>query len=294
VADAGDIPDLPEAIGTPALRQAAIGGDPIAQFEVASRLAEGRGVEADAEAAAAWYRRAAASGLAPAQYRLGSLYEKGVGVIQDRDAARVWYERGAAQGNRKAMHNLAVLHADGIDGQPDFEAAARWFRAAADLGLSDSQYNLGILFARGLGVPQNFSESYKWFSILANRGDKDATIRRDAVAEKLDPQTLAAAKLAAQTWKAKHLDPEANAVRLPNEGWALQLDQGASAQPGADIVRNAQKLLSRLGYEPGPTDGQWGPKTKGAIESFQRDAGLQPTGALTPDLLRKLQQQASS
>lgn len=292
-AEAADAPELPEKIGSPALQQAAVGGNPIAQFEVASRLAEGRGIKADPAAAAAWYRRAAAGGLAPAQYRLGSLYEKGVGVAKDRAAARLWYERAAAQGNRKAMHNLAVLFADGIGGPPDFEVAARWFRAAAELGLADSQYNLGILYARGLGVPQNFSESYKWFSILANRGDKDAAIRRDAVAGKLDARTLAAAKLAVQTWKAKRLDPEANAVRLPNEGWALQLDKTPAAEPGADIIRNAQKLLVRLGYEPGPVDGRWGPKTKGALESFQRDAGLQPTGALTPDLLRKLQQSSS-
>ncbi|MDP2619146.1 MAG: peptidoglycan-binding protein [Hyphomicrobiales bacterium] len=293
VADVDDPPELSEKIGSAALRQAAIGGNPIAQFEVASWLAEGRGMKADPAAAAVWYRRAAAGGLAPAQYRLGSLYEKGTGVAQDRDAARIWYERAAARGNRKAMHNLAVLYADGIDGPPNFEAAARWFRAAAELDLADSQYNLGILYARGLGVPQNFSESYKWFSILAGRGDKDAGLRRDAVSGKLDAQALAATKLAAQTWKAQRMDPEANAVRLPNDGWAVELQEAPSADPGADIVRNAQKLLTDLGYEPGPVDGQWGPNTKRAIESFQRDAGLEPTGALTPALLRMLQQSSS-
>lgn len=292
-ADTDDAPELSEKIGSAALRQAAIQGNPIAQFEVATRLAEGRGIQADPAAAAAWYRRAAAAGLAPAQYRLGSLYEKGTGIAQDRGAARIWYKRAAAQGNRKAMHNLAVLHADGVSGTPNFEVAARWFQAAAELDLADSQYNLGILCARGLGVPQNFAESYKWFSILANRGDQDAAIRRDAVATKLDAQVLAATKLAVQTWKPKRMDPDANAVRLPEKGWTAQSQEKPSAESGADFIRDVQKLLTDLGYEPGPVDGQWGPKTKRAVESFQADAGLEPTGALTPDLLRKLQQSSS-
>ncbi|HXK53985.1 MAG TPA: tetratricopeptide repeat protein, partial [Hyphomicrobiales bacterium] len=132
---AEQLPALPEDLGPEALRQAAIDGNPIARFEVASRLAEGRGTAPDPASAARWFQLAAASGLAPAQYRLGSLYEKGIGVAKDRAAAAMWYERAAEQGNRKAMHNLAVLNADGIKDQPEFAAAARWFSAAAELGL---------------------------------------------------------------------------------------------------------------------------------------------------------------
>jgi localization factor PodJL len=282
------MPPLPEAVGPAALRQAASDGDPVAQFEVASRLAEGRGIDPDAATAAKWYQLAAASGLAPAQYRLGSLYEKGTGVAKDRSSARIWYERAAEQGNRKAMHNLAVLHADGINGQPDFANAARWFRAAAELGLNDSQYNLGILHVRGLGVPQNLAEAYKWFAILASHGDKDAAARRDAVAGQMDASAVAAARLAAKTWKAKPLIAQANAVRLPDAGWASPEPASNPALPGPEIIRTAQKLLSLGGYQPGPADGRWGPMTQTAIRTFQRDAGLEATGELTPDLLQKM------
>lgn len=295
-ATAGSLPPIPADLGPAALRQAALAGDPVAQFEIASRLAEGRGTAPDPAAALAWYQRAAASGLAPAQYRLGSMHEKGVGTGRDIDKARVWYERAAEQGNRKAMHNLAVLHTDGFGGQPDFQSAARWFRAAADLGLADSQYNLGILHVRGLGVPQNFIEAYKWFAIVAARGDRDAATRRDAIAGKLGAPDLAAAKLAVQTWKAKPLDAEANAVRLPNTGWQQGEPRteaaAAGSAPGPDIVRNAQKLLAALGYEPGPADGMTGPRTREAVRSFQEHSGIAPTGEITPDLIRKLQQTA--
>ena len=292
---------LPAELGPDGLRQAALAGDPIAQFEIASRYSEGRGIAADMATAAMWYQRAAAQGLAPAQYRLGSLYEKGEGVPIDLASAKIWYGRAASGGNRKAMHNLAVLYSDSKSGEPDFEKAAEWFKQAAELGLTDSQYNLGILYARGLGVPQNLSDAYKWFAILANNGDSDAAQRRDAIAEKLDAHSLAAAKLAAQTWRAKPLSPEANAVKLPSENWhnttsnaapALSVG-GTSAQPGRDIVRISQQLLNRLGYKVGDADGLWGPRTRAAVEAFERASGLPASGQLSPDLLFKMQDQLS-
>lgn len=284
---------LPAEIGPQALQSAALTGDPVAQFEVANRFAEGRGITADPVQAVAWYQRAAAQGLAPAQYRLASLYEKGIGTAKDANAARIWYQRAADQGNRKAMHNLAVLYADGAGDAPDFTAAANWFRAAAELGLEDSQYNLGIMHARGLGVPQNFAEAFKWFSILADKGDADAAGRRDLLAEKLDAQTLAAARLAAQTWRAKPMLSEANEIHLPDAGWEMPTPVAAPAGlPNRDIVRITQKLLTGLGFSPGPADGMWGPKTQTAIELFEQQAGLPRTGEITPDLIRKLQQKA--
>ena len=136
------------------LRDAAAAGDPAAQFEIGSRLADGRNMPRDPHAAAQWFERAAAQGLAPAQYRLGSLYEKGVGVFRDAALARAWYTKAADAGHARAMHNLAVLIAEGPGVKPDYSEAADWFRKAAQLGVKDSQYNLAILYARGLGLAE--------------------------------------------------------------------------------------------------------------------------------------------
>jgi localization factor PodJL len=213
---AGSLDDkLPAAIGGPALRAAALAGDPAAAYEVATHFAEGRGVAQNNEEAAHWLDRAAKMGLAPAQFRLGSLYEKGLGVKKDLAAARDLYRAAADQGHGKAMHNLAVLYAEGIDGASDYHAAAHWFRAAADRGLTDSQYNLGILYARGIGVDQSFAESYKWFSLAAKQGDNDAAKKRDEVASHLDREALAAARLAAQAWRAEPQPAEAITVKVP-------------------------------------------------------------------------------
>lgn len=210
---------LPATIGGPRLRAEAIAGNAAAEFEVANRYAEGRGVSRSDGEAMRWLELAAKQGLAPAQFRLGAFYEKGIAVKRDLAVAHDLYAAAAAKGNGKAMHNLAVLYAEGINGPADYRTAAQWFRKAADRGITDSQYNLAILYARGVGVPQSYTESYKWFALAASKGDSDAAKKRDEVAAHLDAQALAAAKLAVQKWSAEPQPEDAVNVKAPPGGW---------------------------------------------------------------------------
>ncbi|GIQ71680.1 tetratricopeptide repeat protein [Bradyrhizobium sp. RD5-C2] len=219
---------LPDAIGGPALRTAAIKGDAAAAYEVGVRFAEGKGVPANVDEAAKWYGRAAQAGVVPAMFRLGTFYEKGLSVKRDFDVARRYYVQAAERGNAKAMHNLAVLDADGGGKGADYKSAAQWFRKAGDRGVADSQVNLGILYARGIGVEQNLAESFKWFSLAAAQGDADAGHKRDDIAKRLDPQSLAAAKLAIQTFTPEPQPSDAVNVPAPAGGW-----DGAPVQPAA-------------------------------------------------------------
>lgn len=218
---------LPSEIGATRLRERANAGDAAAQYEIGVRYAEGRGVSSDTVRAARWFEQAAAQNLAPAQYRLGGMYERGTGVTKDLEAARRWYERAAQAGHVKSMHNLAVLHAEGGLGAPDYTTASYWFQKAAERGLVDSQYNLGVLTVRGLGAKRDLAEAYKWFALAADQGDADAAAKRDAVAAKLAPADLAAAKLAAQGFQAKPSDPTANEVAAPAGGWDAALPRNA-------------------------------------------------------------------
>ena len=59
-------------------------------------------------------------------------------------------------------------------------------------------------------------------------------------------------------------------------------------QPPPRAIREAQALMTALGYKPGPADGRWGPRTGRAYAAFQRDAGLPPGNVLTPDALRAM------
>jgi localization factor PodJL len=210
---------IPDGLGGPALRAAASRGEAAAAFEIAVRYAEGRGIAVNYGEAAKWYDRAAQKGVVPAMFRLGTILEKGLNGKKDIDAARRYYVLAAERGNAKAMHNLAVLDADGGGKGPNYKSASVWFRKAADHGIADSQYNLGILYARGIGVEQNLAESFKWFSLAATQGDADAARKRDDVAKRLDQQSLAAAKLAIQTFTPEPQPDDAINVAAPAGGW---------------------------------------------------------------------------
>ena len=222
---------LPDAIGGPVLRAAVLKGDPTAAYEIGVRFAEGKGVAPNYDEAAKWLDRAAQAGVVPAIFRLGTFYEKGLSVTKDIDIARRYYVQAAERGNAKAMHNLAVLDADGGGKGADYKGAAQWFRKAADRGIADSQYNLGILYARGIGVDQNLAESFKWFSLAAAQGDADAGRKRDDIAKRLDPQSLAAAKLAIQTFTPEPQPDDAINVASPAGGWDSAPAPAASTKP---------------------------------------------------------------
>jgi localization factor PodJL len=230
---------LPEGIGGPVLRTAALKGDPSAAYEVGVRYAEGKGVPASYDDAAKWYDRAAQAGLVPAIFRLGTLYEKGLSVKKDIDIARRYYLQAAERGNAKAMHNLAVLDADGGGKGANYKSASQWFRKAADRGVADSQFNLGILYARGIGVEQNLAESFKWFSLAAAQGDADSVRKRDDIAKRLDAQSLAAAKLAIQTFTPEGQPDDAVNVASPAGGWDVAPTQASSAKPAPAAAKPA-------------------------------------------------------
>ncbi len=287
-APAADVPANPDlAIASTKLRDAVVAGDPSAYFEVAVRYSEGRGVKADMSKAATWYKKAAESGVAVAQYRLGSLYERGQGVKRDLATAVMWYQRAADQGNIGAMHNLAVLLSEGVDGSPDHVKALQWFRAAGNYGVKDSQYNLGVLYARGIGTDADLVESYKWFAAAAAQGDTDAATRRDQVAQMMKPDDLAKARAAYQAWHAKTPLAEANSVVSPPGGWDT-LTAGITDSDRSGLVKKIQVLLAQQGYDPGPSDGIEGPKTREAVKAYQNASGMTATGKIDRNLVAVL------
>jgi localization factor PodJL len=170
-------------------------------------------------------------------FRLGTLYEKGSGVTKNIETARRYYTSAAERGNAKAMHNLAVLEADGGGNGANYRSASAWFHKAAMRGVADSQFNLGILYARGIGVEQNLAESFKWFSLAAAQGDADAGRKRDDVAKRLDPQSLAAAKLAVTSFTPEKQPEDAISVSAPPKGWDAPLEKTASAKTTSRAAR---------------------------------------------------------
>jgi localization factor PodJL len=197
---------LPEAIAPAALRDAAGNGDPAAEFEVATRFGDGRGVQKDPRLAFVWCQRAAMHGFAPAQFRLGSLHEHGIGTEIDLQRAKIWYGRAAEQGHAKAMHNLAVAMVGRGVSHPDYAGAAHWFREAAERGVTDSQFNLAVLCQKGQGLPRDLAGAYKWFALAARSGDREAEQHAEQIRVQLGPGELQAAEEWLTAWRSRPSD----------------------------------------------------------------------------------------
>ncbi|WFU09449.1 peptidoglycan-binding protein [Rhizobium sp. CB3090] len=278
---------VPDGIQPPTLVAAAKSGDPVALFEIGVRYTDGRGVAADLKQAANWYQLSADKGYAPAQYRLASMYEKGNGLERDLAKAKQYYEQAANQGNASAMHNLAVLYASGAAGPQDYPTAADWFTKAANLGVSDSQFNLAILYARGNGVKQDLQESYKWFAIAAKGGDKDASQKRDEVANAMKQDELESARAKVDLWKAQPLDAKANGTTIPEE-WTTGKGVNTASIDMKKAIRNIQAILNNNGFDAGPPDGNMGAKTVAALKNFQKSVGLPQDGRVTDQVVKEL------
>lgn len=54
---------------------------------------------------------------------------------------------------------------------------------------------------------------------------------------------------------------------------------------GQDVMR-LQLILQSLGYDPGPIDGIFGPRTKNAVMRLQRDNGITVDGIVGPETMR--------
>lgn len=147
-------------------------------------------------------RQAANGGYPAAQFYLSKMYESGKGgVKKDMPEARRWSERAATGGDARAMHNLALYYFKGEGGPRNVTTAATWFRKAADLGLVDSQFNLAQLYEGGYGVSQNPAEAYKWYVIAGRAGDATARSRANALRAQLTAEAQQTADRSAQAFR---------------------------------------------------------------------------------------------
>jgi peptidoglycan hydrolase-like protein with peptidoglycan-binding domain len=61
------------------------------------------------------------------------------------------------------------------------------------------------------------------------------------------------------------------------------------ASSGNGTVRDIQSKLAQQGYDPGPTDGRLGPRTRSAITQYQQKNNLLVDGNASPELLAHMQ-----
>ena len=157
----------------------------------------------------------------------------------------------------------------------DHATAAREARVPAEAGDADAQLLLGDLHASGRGVPQDFVLAHFWYNLAAANGAPPAAAARDALAARMTPAQVAEAQGLARNWR-------------PASGTA------PAAVATAAEAAEAQRLLARAGYDPGPADGKPGRRTRTAVQAFQRDAGLPVDGTISAALLAALRERLAA
>jgi putrescine transport system substrate-binding protein len=113
-------------------------------------------------------------------------------------------------------------------------------------------------------------------------------LKEEDISRQLDVKTKAAiSRFLSQTnADAKSADYEALLRSLftsiwDREGWGNGQAAGQDTIVERDKVKVSQEALKKLGYEPGPVDGKFGPATLASVEVFQEDLGMKIDGLLT-------------
>jgi peptidoglycan hydrolase-like protein with peptidoglycan-binding domain len=79
------------------------------------------------------------------------------------------------------------------------------------------------------------------------------------------------------------------AVRSSSRGDdSLRPGAGSGDPGGSQRVREVQRMLRSLGYDTGPVDGVFGPRTQAAVQWFQVKRGDRPSGVVDPQSLTRL------
>lgn len=179
-------------------------GDAIAQLTLGRMNMRGEGVPHNSAVAFEWHRKAAEQGNPNAQYELGVMHRDGLGTAADGQLALQWFKRAADRGAPAAFNAIGELYLDHQDIPQDFRVAFEWFSKGAEMDNAEAMYNLGMHYALGREGTPNEVEAFKWFDLAAgfdaDRVHEKAVRARMALAERLTPLQVWAAKVEALRW----------------------------------------------------------------------------------------------
>ncbi len=125
--------------------------DPMAEFDLATLLSDGKDHAQDLRAAATLFRQSAAAGYVPAMHSLGLLLVRNPGLARSPSEAVDMLNAAANAGSWKSSMLLGVLARDG-DGVPRNNEAAYYYFRVASLQGGDAAAKLLETDLRNLSV----------------------------------------------------------------------------------------------------------------------------------------------
>jgi peptidoglycan hydrolase-like protein with peptidoglycan-binding domain len=84
------------------------------------------------------------------------------------------------------------------------------------------------------------------------------------------------------------LPERAEVSRTPEVSRPPEMSRGPVDLSNREVLRDAQRQLKALGFNPGSTDGTFGPQTEAALRAYQHSYRLPETGRLDEVTLRSL------
>ncbi len=161
------------------IREAAGGGDPIAQVELGRMHHIGRGVAEDGKAAFELTKRAAEQGLPRAQFNLGVHYEHGIGVGSSLPDAVENYQRAAERGFARALLALGLMYRSGKGVPQDFQRSLELIGAAAKQHLPGAELAMAEIYDVGAGVGRDEAIANNWLDCALSQGYTPAAQYRE-------------------------------------------------------------------------------------------------------------------
>jgi TPR repeat protein len=168
----------------------AVGGDPVAQRNLAIVYLKGLGVPANESTAMKWCKRAAENGDAAAQTELAFRYEMGWGVPMDDPASLSWVQKAAAQNYPDALALLGVRYESGAGVDRSSTEALRYYRAAAEAGHARAMCYVGDMYYRA----PDAVEAHRWHVAALAAGDERCAANAQISSQALPSHTRAAAE----------------------------------------------------------------------------------------------------
>ena len=144
--------------------EAAINGDPHAQYRLYALYSSGKIFEKDINKAYEWLKKAAEQDYAMAQFSLGLSYLNGDDIPKNIKEGVKWYRKAGYNDELQTIRTLGYMYESGDNVTQDFKEAAKWFYKGALNGDIDSQLSLGIYYANGYGVSKDLSEAKYWIN----------------------------------------------------------------------------------------------------------------------------------
>jgi predicted lipoprotein with Yx(FWY)xxD motif len=216
------------------------------------------------------------------------------GYVETLDRyGRVFTDRAATVGDIKTLGADLVEPRDDVVAAADGVDAAKDSLAGAQQELVDAQAALAEAIATASSVPNSTATPT---TSTTTTLVPEATIERVQQAEDDLARTSSGITdetplvEAAAEYNSAALSLEMAWLRLLSDAQCLSDEQQANAAEQIAVYTTAlQTDLTTAGYDPGPIDGVYGPKTSAAVEQLQTDSELPVTGWVDEATARALQ-----